>query len=424
MREVFCCSKIEPYRPRRLDHEPKFTAFMTWAGSVTTSLASNDAHAPVNSAPYAVQIVRQVNFGPKEWIRYFIPASGGSVFAEATEDDLLEANFEKLNSYKNFRCAKHNRFFEVNLYQKNAINTHHWRATLARPSRDIDLSFRRKGTESESDKVETATEGLQQPLPSTSNRETWTLRARHEVAERENETRLSDCNKEPASQLDIVTLKNLLRFLLPTIGTRLSSDHILSLLTLDWINKELALGLDFETRWDAELDISNIITFLCDCFEMSVGDSVDVSEVEDLVIPAIRHVELLGGHQIPGRDRLQGIVDYILDRNPSVDWVSKYGANVAHVLASAPNEELLERRRHRNSKLQQDENSHRIEAAHDRCIQTQDGENFGFYPSDREITDDFDYDDHRFDYDYDDSGSMKDFTACDKECGYCGHCDY
>jgi hypothetical protein len=144
----------------------------------------------------------------------------------------------------------------------------------------------------------------------------------------------------------------------------------LSLLALDWINKELALGLDFETRWDTELDISNIITFLCDCFEMSAGDSVDVSQVEDLVIPAIRHVDLLGRNQIPGRDRLQGIVDNILDRNPTVDWVSKYGVNVARVLASGPNEELLERCGHRNSKLQQDADSHRIEAAHDRYIQT------------------------------------------------------
>jgi hypothetical protein len=37
-----------------------------------------------------------------------------------------------------------------------------------------------------------------------------------------------------------------------------------------------------------------------------------------------------------------------------------------------------------------------------------------------------DSDDDRYnDYDYDyDSGPDKDFTACDKECGYCGNCDY
>jgi hypothetical protein len=32
-----------------------------------------------------------------------------------------------------------------------------------------------------------------------------------------------------------------------------------------------------------------------------------------------------------------------------------------------------------------------------------------------------DYDDHAYDYDYE---PMKDLTACDKECGYCGNCDY
>jgi hypothetical protein len=31
------------------------------------------------------------------------------------------------------------------------------------------------------------------------------------------------------------------------------------------------------------------------------------------------------------------------------------------------------------------------------------------------------YDDHDNDYDYE---PMKDLTACDEECGYCGNCDY
>ena len=46
--------------------------------------------------------------------------------------------------FKNFKCEQHNRFFEVNLYQKNPVNAHHLRANLARPSRDIDLTFRSK----------------------------------------------------------------------------------------------------------------------------------------------------------------------------------------------------------------------------------------------------------------------------------------
>ena len=34
---------------------------------------------------------------------------------------------------------------------------------------------------------------------------------------------------------------------------------------------------------------------------------------------------------------------------------------------------------------------------------------------------DFDYGNYDFDYDYE---PMNDLTACDKECGYCGNCDY
>lgn len=42
-----------------------------------------------------------------------------------------------------------------------------------------------------------------------------------------------------------------------------------------------------------------------------------------------------------------------------------------------------------------------------------------------EYDDDLDCDHHDSYYDDLDSDSeMKDFTACDKECGYCGKCDY
>ena len=44
-----------------------------------------------------------------------------------------------MGRYKNYKCEIHNKFFEVNVYQKDPINRHHWRATLARPARDIDL---------------------------------------------------------------------------------------------------------------------------------------------------------------------------------------------------------------------------------------------------------------------------------------------
>ena len=51
--------------------------------------------------PFAVQLVRQVNYGPLESKRYFIPAKNGpeeNAFVEVTEQDLIQANFQKLNS--------------------------------------------------------------------------------------------------------------------------------------------------------------------------------------------------------------------------------------------------------------------------------------------------------------------------------------
>lgn len=190
MSAIFCCSSISPYRPRGLDHEAKFRTFMCWATSETTSLVSVEGSSLVSSAPYAVQVVRQINYGQQESTRYFVPVSNGSDFTEVTEDDLLKSNFDKLNSYvfmnrpprvtdpmltvklcryKNFRCEKHNKFFETNLYQKNPTNVHQWRVNLARPSRDIDLAFRQKdpGAES-SNKMEkpAGQEEKQKPLSS------------------------------------------------------------------------------------------------------------------------------------------------------------------------------------------------------------------------------------------------------------------
>lgn len=96
---IFCCSSISPYRPRRLDHEAKFTAFTRWAHLQKPSAVLDDGSASIiDSAPYAVQLVRQINYGPQESIRYFVPAGDGSNFLEAAEDDLVKSNFEKLNS--------------------------------------------------------------------------------------------------------------------------------------------------------------------------------------------------------------------------------------------------------------------------------------------------------------------------------------
>ncbi|KAJ5632121.1 hypothetical protein N7490_008460 [Penicillium lividum] len=146
MSSIFCCSSPSPYRPATLTHEAKFSPFIAWAKISESSPSATSASFFADSnnlPPYAVQFVRQVNFGAIEAKRYFIPnpkASGGEPgFVEVTEQDLIAGNFQKLNSYKNFKCITHDKFFEVNLYQKDPVNQHHWRSNIARPASDIDL---------------------------------------------------------------------------------------------------------------------------------------------------------------------------------------------------------------------------------------------------------------------------------------------
>lgn len=43
------------------------------------------------------------------------------------------------NLYKSFKCTVYNRFFELNLYEKDPVNEHHWRTNIARPAGKIDL---------------------------------------------------------------------------------------------------------------------------------------------------------------------------------------------------------------------------------------------------------------------------------------------
>ncbi|KAF4993516.1 hypothetical protein FGRMN_6445 [Fusarium graminum] len=135
---LFCCSGIEPYRPQYLTHQSKFNNFMAWASFPKES--SPDGIWPDTTPSYAVQLVRQVNFGRLESKRYFVPTDQNETsFVEITEHDLIQANFQKANTYKNYKCQGHNKFFEVNIYQKDPINKHHWRVNLARPAGSIDL---------------------------------------------------------------------------------------------------------------------------------------------------------------------------------------------------------------------------------------------------------------------------------------------
>lgn len=99
MPSLFCCDSIKPYRPQALSHEPKFVQFMNWTKSNTTEAAPPTGSVDlVEMAPdFAVQLVRQVNFGPLESKRYFVRTEAEK-FIEVSEGDLIQANFQKLNS--------------------------------------------------------------------------------------------------------------------------------------------------------------------------------------------------------------------------------------------------------------------------------------------------------------------------------------
>jgi hypothetical protein len=99
MDTVFCCSSIQPFKPRIIDHEQKFRTFKAWAeraGSTSANSVNSDISILSNGSPYVVQVVRQVNYGPIESKRYF--AHGSDTYLEVTEKDMIDANYEKLNS--------------------------------------------------------------------------------------------------------------------------------------------------------------------------------------------------------------------------------------------------------------------------------------------------------------------------------------
>lgn len=73
---------------------------MQWAKS--TSEEPDDGSLIIANADYVVQLVKQANYGPQESVRYFTTTNDGAEFAEVNENELIAANFEKLNSYVDY----------------------------------------------------------------------------------------------------------------------------------------------------------------------------------------------------------------------------------------------------------------------------------------------------------------------------------
>lgn len=94
---IFCCSNTQGYKNRTLSHEDKFRTFMSWAQYPKESSITPSTDAPsADGVTLAIQVVKQVNYGPLESKRYFVQT--GEEFVEVTEQWLIDANFEKLNT--------------------------------------------------------------------------------------------------------------------------------------------------------------------------------------------------------------------------------------------------------------------------------------------------------------------------------------
>lgn len=130
-KKIFCCGEFVPYKPRRTDHEDLFNSFKDFADG------TGKIHS-LNEDTRSIQIVKQKNFGPILEKRYFVLPD----FEEVTESYFTEHNYKRLNSFKNYKCSKHNLFFELNAYTRSSTvksNHHHSTTSGNVYSRDSEL---------------------------------------------------------------------------------------------------------------------------------------------------------------------------------------------------------------------------------------------------------------------------------------------
>ncbi|KAJ5941523.1 hypothetical protein N7516_001691 [Penicillium verrucosum] len=138
----FCCTTIQPTKLPNPDHEQTFTEFTKWALLTTTGNLTGSTDP--SEASVCIQLVRQVPNGPIECIRYFVASDKHGNFEEVSKDGILEANFVTINETKGFQCTQHNRVFDLNLYEPSTGSSHHWRANIAKPLKQLENAIKYK----------------------------------------------------------------------------------------------------------------------------------------------------------------------------------------------------------------------------------------------------------------------------------------
>ncbi|RKK64984.1 hypothetical protein BFJ69_g16531 [Fusarium oxysporum] len=102
---------------------------------------------------------------------------------------------------------------------------------------------------------------------------------------------------------------------------------------------------------------------------MSDSDSVNLEEIEGLVLPAMRNIQSLRNRKNAGRARLQDIVYQALEDGRSVPWVCKFRDDITRVFECGPGEDLLQQCWDKDDELRQDPSNQNNDLVHEASVE-------------------------------------------------------
>lgn len=152
---------------------------------------------------------------------------------------------------------------------------------------------------------------------------------------------MSNTGLQSTSKLEDAAVKPAFQFLLTNM--KLGSKPLETLLCIDWVSKELDLGLQFEKDWETQLTSHSIATFIFDYSSPSAAGLVTLSEIENSVDLAMHHNSLFKNRQFfTGRRQFQEIINQVFETSATSSWVPKSRENTMRVFTVGPNEQFLE----------------------------------------------------------------------------------
>jgi hypothetical protein len=123
---IFCCDSIQPHKPIRTDHDPKFNAFRNAAmnNDVRGVLDLLEDADLLSDSMYVIQVVRKFDLSTIQWTRFFTNSNGemgrrgGFVEIDRRAWKEVEKSWVQSEAFKNFSCKIHCRIFQLSLFEK------------------------------------------------------------------------------------------------------------------------------------------------------------------------------------------------------------------------------------------------------------------------------------------------------------------